>query len=135
MLPDDPAPTRRPSLRLPSTVVACLLTFLLTACSTLPESVLPEHQDHTFHASYLIGSDGRLVLPSTTRSLVIRKIQLSPRPLDEQFASGQRWFLYPAGTTVHARGQLRAYADATGKVPELSELLPRAKLHLENNAQ
>lgn len=108
---------------------------MFSACSTLPDSVLPKHQDHTFHASYVVGDDGRLVFPSTTRSLVIRQIRLTPKPLSEQFGSERRWFVYPAGTTVQARGQLRAYADPSGDIPELSELLPNAKLHQEKNAQ
>lgn len=112
-----------------------LLTMLLHACSTLPDSELPAHQDHNFHASYVIGSNGRLVFPSTTRNLVIRKFQLSPNPLSEQFGSDRRWFVYPAGTTVHASGELRAYADAAGEIPKLSELLPKAKLHQEKNEQ
>ena len=109
--------------------------MLFSACSTLPDSVLPAHQDHNFHASYVIGSDGRLVFPSTTRSLVIHKFLLSPKPLSEQFGSERRWFVYPAGTTVHARGELRTYADASGEIPELSDLLPNAKLHQEKNQQ
>ena len=105
------------------------------ACSTLPDSERPLHQDHTFHASYLVGNDGRLVFPSTTRNLVIRQIQLTPKPLSEQFERDLRWFVYPAGTTVHARGQLRSYADASGDIPELPTLLPNATLHQNKNAQ
>jgi hypothetical protein len=116
-------------------VFAGLLTTLFGACSTLPDSVLPKHQDHTFHASYVIGGDGRLVFPSTTRDLVIRQIRLTPKPLSEQFESERRWFNYPAGTTVQARGQLRAYADPSGDIPKLSELLPNATLHQEKGAQ
>jgi hypothetical protein len=129
MLPHERAPIRRPSLGLPPAVLAGLLATLTSACSTLPDSVLPEHQDHTFHASYVIGSDGRLVFPSTTRNLIIRQIHLTPKPLSEQFELQRRWFVYPAGTTVHARGQLRAYASPSGDIPELGDLLPNAKLH------
>jgi hypothetical protein len=109
--------------------------MLSCACSTLPDSERPSHQDYTFHASYVVGSDGRLVFPSTTRSLVIRQIQLTPKPLSEQFELNRRWFVYPAGTTVHAHGQLRSYADASGDIPELSALLPNAKLHQDKNAR
>ena len=139
MLPDDCSATRRRSSALPTPAAAILLLAMSatipSACSTVPDPELPPHRDHTFHARYLIGDDGRLAFPCTTRSLVIRDVQLTPKPIDERFDAETRWFLYPAGTTVHARGHLRAYAAPSGNIPQLSDLLPNAKLLQGKNAQ
>ena len=125
MLPDD-----LPAIRCASRGLLAILGVILgSSCSTLPAPHQPAHMDHDFHASFVVGVDGRLQFPTTTRELVVRTIELLPRPAGEQFQDQQRWFLYPVGTTVHVHGQLRAYANAAGIIPELGELLPNARLH------
>ena len=103
----------------------------ICGCSTLPVPTHPEHVDHQFHASFDVGEDGRLVFPTTTRELVVRSIELMPKPAGEQFAAEQRWFVYPAGTSVQARGQLRIYANPSGVIPKLADVLPNARLHTD----
>ena len=139
MLPDELAASRRRSRGLAgacrATQLARSLALLLAACSTLPEHHQPAHADHDFDASFAVGEDGRLLFPITTRNLVVRQIELQPKPLGEQFLAEQRWFLYPAGTRVRAQGQLRAYQNESGTIPLLRELLPHAKLRGIDGAQ
>lgn len=118
-----------PRSRCPGAVgVAWLVAAIGSSCSTVPDDVLPPHVDHAFHATYRVGTDGRLAFPVTTRDLVIRDLQLSPEPGREEFGNEGRWFVYPTGTTVHARGSLRIYATDDGSQPKLRDVLPGATL-------
>ena len=102
---------------------AALLVFAITACSTVPTAAFPEFVDHHIAADFVVSPNGRLRLPSTTRSLVVRDIALTPAPLREHFDEGGRWFEYPAGTAVQVQCRLRAYATDHGRVPSLREIL------------
>lgn len=94
----------------------------------MPPQTLPPHVDHEFDARYTVGRDGALRLPVTRRDLVIRELDLQPAPTAEAFGEGVRTLRYPPGTTVAARGALRAYAKPDGAMPTLEELLPGAAL-------
>ena len=128
MLPDEPALFRCRSLRLPPWLLAGWIAVASSSCSSLPKAEHPQHKDHSFRASYVIGEDGRLMFPSTSRDLIIKDLQLTPEPSAEKFHNDQRWFVYPPGKIVHAHGSLRAYANESGIIPELDQLLPSAKL-------
>ncbi|MEC8652848.1 MAG: hypothetical protein VYA51_03915 [Planctomycetota bacterium] len=104
------------------------LLGLPAACSTMPPQTLPPHVDHEFDARYTVGQDGALRLPVTRRNLVIRELDLQPAPIAEAFGEGVRTLRYRPGTTVTARGALRAYAKPDGAMPTLEELLPGAAL-------
>ncbi len=98
------------------------------ACSTMPTPSLPRHVDYAFDARYVVGEDGALQLPASTRALVVRRLELEPQPLGETFAPGRRTLRYAPGTEVRAAGALRAYADDGGALPTLRSLLPGAEL-------
>lgn len=118
--PAPPAP-RRSSRRCPA-----LVAFALAACSALPPAHYPRFADHELTAAYVVGEDGRLWFPATSRDVVVGALQLDPPPLGERFGDGgQRWFVYPRGTEVTARCRLRVYA-AAGAPPTLEALLPGA---------
>ena len=113
---------------MPAWLLAGWIAVASSSCSSLPKAEHPHHKDHSFHASYVIGADGRLVFPTTSRDLIINDLQLTPEPSAEKFRNDQRWFVYPPGKIVHAHGSLRAYANESGAIPELDQLLPHAKL-------
>ena len=110
-----------------SSFLAVLLLAALGACSTLPPATFPEFEDHHVAAEFVVSRDGRLLLPSTTRWLVVRELTLDPQPERERFDGGHRWFEYPAGTAVRVSCRLRAYANPDGRVPKLSEILVDAR--------
>ena len=107
----------------PRRLAALLAPVCFAACSTLPPSQYPEFVDHHVAAEYVVSPEGRLWLPSTTRSLVVRELDLHPRPVRERFDDTGRWFEYPAGTAVRVECRLRAYAADDGHVPSLREIL------------
>lgn len=128
MLPDEPALFRCRSRGILAWILAGWIAVTSSGCSTLPKAEHPQHKDHSFHARYVIGEDGRLMFPSTTRDLIINHVQLMPKPSAEEFRGNQRWFIYPPGKIVHAHGSLRAYASESGAIPKLQQLLPHAIL-------
>lgn len=89
----------------------------------MPETSYPPHVDHQFGASFVVGEDGKLPFVNTTTDVVLHRLELEPKPSDEQFEANTRWFVYPPGTTVKVRGALRAYANKDGTVPKLKDLL------------
>jgi hypothetical protein len=104
-----------------------LLPLAAAACSTLPPASYPPFVDHDVRAEYVVGDDGRLGFPVTTREFVVQSLRLEPAPLDEHFdAAGRRWFVYAGGTAVTARCRLRVYALPDGSEPPLAQLLPGA---------
>jgi len=115
-------------------LLAAIVAIALGSCSTLPVPSHPAHVDHRFHASFKVDRDGRLHLPVTTRDIVVQSLELLPKPAGELFAAEQRWFVYPAGTSVQVRGQLRLYASPSGVIPKLAEVLPNATLHTDETA-
>jgi len=102
---------------------ASLVLAAIAACSTVPSPSFPEFVDHHVAADFVVSPNGRLRLPSTTRSLVVHEVALSPAPVREHFDESGRWFEYPAGTAVQVQCRLRAYAAKDGRVPTLPEIL------------
>ncbi|MBL8751586.1 MAG: hypothetical protein JNK78_20705 [Planctomycetes bacterium] len=125
MLARSPAPTHRP--RAGKRAVASVILIALAACSTVPAAWYPEFVDHDLAAEFVVADDGRLPLPSTTRALVVRSLELDPPPFAEHFESAGRWFAYRPGTAVRVHCQLRAYAQNDGRVPTVAEILPGAR--------
>lgn len=106
-----------------------LLAALCCGCASLPAPSWPKHEQHAFVADFVVGDDGELPLPSSTRDVVVRRLLLAPRPLHESFDDdGGRTFRYAPGTKVRVEGVLRVYADDDGVVPSLQQLLPGASL-------
>ena len=100
----------------------------IAACSVMPDAARPTFVDYSFDARYLVGDDGALHLPTSSRVLVIRSLDLAPPPLSESFESDGRTLRFAPGTAVRARGALRAYAAQNGALPTLQQLLPGAEL-------
>ena len=98
----------------------------LAACSALPEPHFPSHAEHDVEAEFVIASDGRLVLPQSSRDLVVHELRLDPPPLNVRFDDGERWFAYEPGTRVVVRSRFRTYGSG-GLPPALaSDALPGA---------
>ncbi len=125
MLARSPAPTHRPRAGKRATVPVLLIA--LAACSTVPPAWYPEFVDHELAAEFVVADDGRLPLPSTTRALVVRTLELDPAPSAELFDGSDRWFAYSPGTAVRVHCRLRAYAQDDGRVPTVAEILPGAR--------
>ena len=107
------------------------VSLLLAACSVVPDASYPPFDEHHFAADFVVPADGRLPFPASSRCLTIQELHVSPAPHGEQFGEqGERWLLYAAGTAVHVRGRVRAYAGVDGHRPGVAELLPGAK-HLQ----
>lgn len=122
MLPDR-QPASRTTFGGKRRVSSALIAVLLSGCSTMPEAGYPPHVDHRFGASYVVGDAGKLPFLSTTKDVVLHRLELDPQPNAERFQGDARWFVYPPGTTVEVRGALRAYAREDGTVPKLQDLL------------
>jgi hypothetical protein len=58
---------------------------------------------------------------------VVQELSLDPTPHAELFADGERWLVYPAGTSVQVRCRFRAYATNGGPVPSPAEVLSGAR--------
>ena len=108
-----------------------LAPFAIGAALGGCSSLLPLHReafvDDCVLAEFVVGPDGRLVLPATDESLVLRRLELAPPPLAERFAGSERWFVYPEGTTVDVRCTYRAYGKHGGPPPTPRELWPLAQ--------
>ncbi len=114
LVPEPPA--QRPQF-------ATLALAVAAACSVVPPASFPPHADHHVAADFVVPAAGRLLLPASTRELVVRELAVDPPPSAESFDANGRWFLFPPGTAVHVRCRLRAYADAAGNVPTIGEIL------------
>jgi len=94
--------------------LAAALLGALAACSTLPPPTQEAHRDHHVAAEFVVADNGRLLLPSSSGSLVVREFVLQPPPLAEHFHEQQRWFQYAPGTRVTVTGRFRTYATGGG---------------------
>ncbi|MEO6594479.1 MAG: hypothetical protein ABIP94_06980 [Planctomycetota bacterium] len=103
------------------------LCLVAGACSTVPEATFPAFAEHNVTAEYLVSEDGRLRVPASTQQLVVHALVAEPQPEREQFgANGERWFVYPAGTSVRVHCLFRAYAVPGGRIPAVADVLPGA---------
>ena len=104
-----------------------LVAAAASSCSSLPDAHYPPFVEHEIDASFLVDETGELPFPATTRDIVVRSLQLDPTPTGERFDdSGQRFFLYPPGSAVTARCQVRIYAGRDGTQRTVADLLPLA---------
>lgn len=108
-------------------VAAVLLQLALAAaCSTLPEPRVPAHREHDVEAEFVVASDGRLALPTSSRDLVVHDLTLDPPPLGERFGDGARWFAYAPGTRVLVRSRFRTYGNDGGAPLAAASVFPGA---------
>ncbi len=120
------SPTTERSPRL--SAFAAFGAIALTACAVLPERSYPDFRDHHLAADYVVPLDGRILVPATTRDLIVQELELLPPPLGETFdADGARWMLYDHGTNVRLRGRFRAYGTGAGDAVTPTQLLPGAQ--------
>ncbi|GEM_PF-2749745 len=119
MLPARPRTDRLLSIGLP---------LAIAACAALPPSGYPAHVDYAFEARFTVDDSGALLLPASRRDLVVRSLEVTPRPRAERFSARGRSMTFLPGTVVRARGDLRAYRRDDGSMPSLAELLPGAAL-------
>lgn len=104
------------------------LLLPLAACSTLPEAGYPPFAEHRVVADFVVGAEGLLPVPTSHRALVVHELGAAPAPAAERFGQrGERYFVYPPGTTVQLHCRFRAYADGSGTVPSPADVLPGAR--------
>jgi hypothetical protein len=89
--------------------LAAVVAALAAGCSSLPPVTMGTFRDHAVRADFVVPADGRLFLPTSGPTLTIHELVLTPAPLDEQFASAERWFVYPPGTRVVVRARFRSF--------------------------
>ena len=89
----------------------------IAACSVMPDAARPTFVDYSFDARYLVGDDGALHLPTSSRALVIRSLDLAPPPLSESFESDGRTLRFAQKSPSHglAKIQLKPGADSRAK--------------------
>ena len=104
------------------------MPLALAACAALPPPGYPAHVDYAFEARFTVDDSGALLLPASRRDLVVRSLDVTPRPRAERFSARGRSMTFLPGTVVRARGDLRAYRRDDGSMPSLAELLPGAAL-------
>jgi hypothetical protein len=101
----------------PAAACAVAAAATLAACSVLPPASYPAFVDHAVAAEFVVPDGGRLRLPATTADLVVLELRAAPPPQRELFGrDGERWFVYPAGTSVRVCCRFRSYA-AAGAAP------------------
>jgi hypothetical protein len=98
----------------------------LAACSNVPRASFPPYAERAIAAEFVVPADGLLPMPRSSWSLVVHELQADPPPLEERFAEGSRWFVYPAGAAVVVHCRYRAYAGPDGRLAEPADVLPGA---------
>jgi hypothetical protein len=119
-----------PARRTPSSIAfagafaAVLGTF--AGCSSLPPPSYPPFADHAVTAQFVVPESGRLVLPSSRADLVVHELRATPAPAHESFDGGERCWHFAPGAHVAVHCRFRAYAQASGQVPQPGSVLPGA---------
>lgn len=95
-------------------------------CSTLPPPLRPPHRDHHVAAEFVVPTTGRLLLPTSSDTLLLQELTLDPPPRGEHWAGHERWFDYAPGTHVTLTSRFRTYGEAATGPANADDVLPNA---------
>src|SRR5262249_25973685 len=130
---DQVTHSRLPRTAMPPVMGRILLgaAALAAACSTLPPTEWPPHDERTIVAEYAVADGVLVALPLRGPDRTIPECQLDPARLHDRFPADQRLLELPRGCArLRVRCRYRAYGNGGAPPPPPTELFPGATIHV-----